>query len=79
MYLAVLVGKFVKHVVREWCPSTTGPLLPTMTNSLLAPGREVPNKRYHTSELIPATILGPSKEMILCASSTPKMSIIMRT
>ena len=31
MYLAVLVGKFVKQVVREWCPSTTGPLLPTMT------------------------------------------------
>ena len=31
MYLAVMVGKFVKQVVREWCPSTTGPLLPTMT------------------------------------------------
>ena len=40
MYLAVIVGKFVKQVVREWCPSTKGPLLPTMTNSLLAPGRE---------------------------------------
>ena len=30
MYLAVLVGKFVKEDVTEWCPSTTGPLLPTM-------------------------------------------------
>ena len=24
MYFAVMVGKFVKQVVREWCPSTTG-------------------------------------------------------
>ena len=24
MYLAVMVGKFSKQVVREWCPSTTG-------------------------------------------------------
>ena len=31
MYPAVIVGTFVKQVVREWCPSTTGPLLPTMT------------------------------------------------
>ena len=31
MYLAVQVGKFVKQVVRECCPSTTAPLLPTMT------------------------------------------------
>ena len=23
MYLAVMVGKFVKQDVREWCPSTT--------------------------------------------------------
>ena len=30
MHLAVMVGKFVKQVVREWCPSTTGPLLPIM-------------------------------------------------
>ena len=30
MYLAVMAGKFVKQDVREWCPSTTGPLLPTM-------------------------------------------------
>jgi hypothetical protein len=51
MYLAVMVGKFVNQVVREWCPSTTGPLLPTMTDSLLAPGREVLYKRYHTGEL----------------------------
>ena len=47
MYLAVMVGKFVQQVVREWCPSTKGPLLPTMTDSLLAPGREVVYKRYH--------------------------------
>jgi hypothetical protein len=47
MYLAVLVGKFVKQVVKEWCPSTKEALLPTMTDSLLAPGREVQNKRYH--------------------------------
>ena len=32
---------------QQWCPSTTGPLLPTMTHSLLAPGREVLYKRYH--------------------------------
>ena len=31
MYLAVMVGRFVQHDVREWCPSTTGPLLPTVT------------------------------------------------
>ena len=31
MYLAVLVGIFVKQDVTEWCPSTTGPPLPTMT------------------------------------------------
>ena len=36
MYLAVMVDKFVKQVVREWCPSTTGPLLPTMTDSVLS-------------------------------------------
>ena len=51
MYLAVMVGKFVKQVVREWCPSTTGPLWPTMTDSLFAPGQEVLYKRYHTREL----------------------------
>ena len=40
MYLAVLVGTFVKQVVRERCPSTTGPLLPTMTEwaGYLVPG-----------------------------------------
>ena len=36
MYLAVLVGKFVKQVVREWYPSTPGPLLPTMGGALCA-------------------------------------------
>ena len=57
-YFAAMVGKFVKQVVREWCPGTAGPLLPTMTDSLLAPGREVLYKRYHTGELVQATILG---------------------
>ena len=57
MYLAVMVGNFVKQVVREWCPSTTDPPLPTMTDSLLAPGREVLYKRYHTGELVQATIV----------------------
>ena len=47
MYLAGMVGKFAKQVVREWCPSTTGPLLPTMTDSLLALGWGVLYKRYH--------------------------------
>ena len=46
MYLAVMIGKFAKQVVRERCPSATGPLLPTMTDSLLARGREVLYKRY---------------------------------
>ena len=31
-------------------------------DSLLAPGREVLYKRYHTGELVPATILGPSDD-----------------
>ena len=47
MCLVVIVGKLVKQVVRECCSSTTGPLLPTMTDSLLAPGQEVLYKRYH--------------------------------
>ena len=51
MYLAVMVSKFVKQVVREWCSSTTGHLLPTMTDSPLAPGRELLYKWYHTGEL----------------------------
>ena len=34
MHLAVMVGRFVKHEAREWYPSTTRPLLPTMTNGL---------------------------------------------
>ena len=62
MYLEVFVHKYAKHVVREWHASTTGPLLPTMTDSLLAPGWEVLYKRYLTSELVPATILGPSMQ-----------------
>ena len=41
LYLAVMVGKIIEQDLREWCPSTTGPLLPTMTDSLLVPGREV--------------------------------------
>ena len=39
------MGKFVKEDVRELCPSTTGPLLPTMTDSLLASHQEVLYKR----------------------------------
>ena len=62
MYLAVMVGKVVKQVVREWCPSTTGPLLPPMTDSVLAPGREVLCKRYHTGDLVEAAVLGLSTE-----------------
>ena len=45
MYVTVMVGKFVKQVVMEWCPPTTGPLLPPMTDSLLARG--LGYKRYH--------------------------------
>ena len=51
MHLAIMVGKFVKQDVRDWCPSATGPLLLSMTASLLAPGREVLYKRYHAGEL----------------------------
>ena len=61
MYLAVVVGKFVKQVVREWCSSTTGLLLPTMTDSLLAPGQEVLYKRHHTGELSVPKVLGPGR------------------
>ena len=40
MHLAVMVGKFVRQVVREWCPSATGPLLPAVTEwaGYLVPG-----------------------------------------
>ena len=62
LYVAEVVCKTAKRGVREWCPSTIGPLLPTMTDSLLAPGREVLHKQYHTGELVPATILGPSDD-----------------
>ena len=34
MHPAIMVGKFGKRDVREWYPSTTGPLLPTMTDGL---------------------------------------------
>ena len=37
--------------VREWCSSTTGPLLPSMTDSLLAPSCELLYKWYHSGEL----------------------------
>ena len=46
MRLAIMVGTFVKRDVREWHPSTIGPLLSTMTDSLLALGREELYKRY---------------------------------
>ena len=62
LYLAVLVGQIVEQDVREWCPSTTRPLLPTMTDSLLAPGWEALYKQYHTGEFVEATILRPSTE-----------------
>ena len=62
LYVAEVVCKSAKRGVREWYPSTMGPLLPNMTDSLLAPGREVLYKRYHTGELVPATILGPSND-----------------
>ena len=55
MHLAIMVGNFVKQLVREWYPSIAGPLLPTMTDSPLAPGWEVLYKRYHTDELVGAT------------------------
>ena len=61
-YLAIMVGKFVKPVVIEWCPSTTRPLLPTMTDYMLPPGREVLYKQYHSVEPVRATILGPSTQ-----------------
>ena len=79
------VGTFVKQDVREWCPSTTGPLLPTMTDSLLAPGWEVLYKQYHTGELVEATILGPSTDgddfvrltsMIAVVSMTPTVTVM---
>ena len=56
--LQCMLQKTLKQGVGKWCPSTTGPLLPTMTDSLLAPGREVLYKRYHTGELVPATLSG---------------------
>ena len=37
--LQCMLQKTLKQGVGKWCPSTTGPLLPTMTDSLLAPGR----------------------------------------
>ena len=68
MHLAVMVGKFAKQDLKEWCPSTTGPLLPTVTDSLRAPGREVRGEWYHTGELVRPQFLGlPRKEMLLYA------------
>ena len=61
MYLAVMVGKFVKQDVREWCPSTTGPLLPTMTDSGYLVLRDVlpefHNIPMHTERRVPRTLL----------------------
>ena len=39
MYSAVMVGKFVKQVVREWCPSTTGRCPPCLILCLHPAGR----------------------------------------
>ena len=60
--LQCMLQKTLKQGVGKWCPSTIGPLLPTMTDSLLAPGREVLYKRYHTGEIVRATILGTSDD-----------------
>ena len=66
MCLAVIVSKFVQHLVREWCP-----LFLTITDSLLAPGQEVLYKQYHNGELVQATILGPStQEEFACLKYT---------
>ena len=48
MDLAVMVGTFVMQVVREWCPSTTRPLLPTITEwvGYVVPGGVLPP--FHT-------------------------------
>ena len=63
MYLAIIVGKFVKEVVRERRPSSTRSVLPTMANSfLLAPRRDVLYKWYHTGYLVQSAILGPSMQ-----------------
>ena len=55
LYVAEVVCKTAKRAVREWYSSTIGPLLPTMTNSLPALGREVLYKRYHGQlfEIVP--------------------------
>ena len=51
MYVAKMVCKTAKWGVREWCPSITGRLLPTMADSLLAPGsvRFMPPPKGKTS------------------------------
>ena len=70
MYLAVMVGKFVGCEGR--CPSTTGPLLPIMTDSLLAPGREVLYKRYHTGELCAPKVPGLDQAATLSCAKNKK-------
>ena len=55
IHLSVMVGKFVKQDAREFCPSTTAPLLSTMADSLLASGREVPYDNIYT--LVSLTLL----------------------
>ena len=52
LYVAEMVCKTAK-----WGPSITGPLLPSMTDSLLAPGCEVLYKRYHTGVLEPGCLV----------------------
>ena len=49
MYLAVMVGEFVKQVVREWCPSTTGPLLQV----------DVEEKKWTGGRGLPSTLGAP--------------------
>ena len=63
MYLVVMVGKFAKQAVREWCPSTTGPLLPTITDSLLAPARMA----HHVFRRVPCTVDRVSNALVQAA------------
>ena len=77
LHVAEMVCKTAKQGVGEGYPSTTRPLLPAMTDPLLAPGREVLYKRYHTGELVPLGL--PMTEMTLYGRRTAEMGGIMST
>ena len=68
MYPAVMMGTFVKQIVREWCPSTTGPLLPTMTEwaGYLVPGDVLPP--FHNIVVRPKTA---------CSTNTPVRTVLL--